>query len=95
LYTDCIIGKRSVLDVNLDEADVNGDGKVDIVDVTLFIGKTLKQIENGEWGNDNSAEFFDLNGKKVSKDQMRRLAEGKKGIYIVKTKNGTSKLTVR
>ena len=49
----------------------------------------ISQTENGELKIDNSTEFFDLKGNRVSKDQIR------KGIYIVKTKNGTSKLTVR
>lgn len=49
----------------------------------------ISQIENGELKFDNSTEFFDLKGNRVSKDQKR------KGIYIVKTKNGTAKLTVR
>jgi hypothetical protein len=59
----------------------------------------ISQIENGEFFDeqsgkaerkfDNSTEFFDLKGNRVSKDQIR------KGIYIVKTKNGTAKLTVR
>lgn len=49
----------------------------------------ISQIENGELKIDNFSEIFDLKGNKVSKDQMR------KGIYIVKTKNGTAKLTVK
>ncbi len=49
----------------------------------------ISQIENGELKIDNFTEIFDLKGNKVSKDQMR------KGIYIVKTKNGTAKLTVK
>lgn len=49
----------------------------------------ISQIENGELKFDNSTELFDLKGNRVSKDQIR------KGIYIVKTKNGTAKLTVR
>lgn len=49
----------------------------------------ISQIENGELKFDNSTEFFDLKGNRVSKDQKR------KGIYIVKTKKGTAKLTVR
>jgi hypothetical protein len=49
----------------------------------------ISQIENGELKIDNSAKFYDLKGNKVSKDQMRN------GIYIIKTKNGTSKLTIR
>ncbi len=34
-------------------------------------------------------EIYDLSGKQVSKDQMRR------GVYIVKTKNGTYKVNVK
>lgn len=49
----------------------------------------INTIQNGELKIDNSTEFFDLKGNRVSKDQIR------KGIYIVKTKNGTAKLTVR
>ena len=49
----------------------------------------ISQIDNGELKIDNFTEIFDLKGNKVSKDQMR------KGIYIVKTKNGTAKLTVK
>ncbi len=33
--------------------------------------------------------IYDLSGKQVSKDQMRR------GVYIVKTKNGTFKVNVK
>ena len=49
----------------------------------------ISQIENGELKFDNSTELFNLKGNRVSKDQIR------KGIYIMKTKNGTAKLTVR
>lgn len=33
-----------------------------------------------------ATEIFDLNGRKVTKDQMQR------GVYIVKTKNGSHKI---
>jgi hypothetical protein len=38
---------------------------------------------------DEAIDIYDLQGHKVTKAQM------KKGIYVVKTKNGTHKLTVR
>lgn len=33
-------------------------------------------------------DIYDLNGRKVTKDQM------KKGVYVVRSKNGTHKMTV-
>jgi len=39
--------------------------------------------------DDEIEAIYDLRGHKVSKEQMRR------GVYIVKTKNGTSKVTVK
>ena len=43
---------------------------------------------------DNSSEIYDLSGKKIvnSKSSNSKLPHG---VYIVKTKNGTAKLTVR
>ena len=38
---------------------------------------------------DEAAEIYDLQGHKVSKDQMRR------GVYVIKTKQGTFKLNVK
>jgi hypothetical protein len=38
---------------------------------------------------DNSAEFYDLQGHKVTKAQM------KKGVYIVKTNSKTYKIVVK
>ena len=38
---------------------------------------------------DDITEIYDLKGSKVSKDQMH------KGVYVVKSKNGTHKITVR
>ena len=38
---------------------------------------------------DEITEIYDLKGNKVSKDQMH------KGVYVVKSKNGTHKITVR
>jgi hypothetical protein len=38
---------------------------------------------------DDAAEIYDLQGRKTSMSQMRR------GIYIIKTKNGTRKVSVK
>ena len=38
---------------------------------------------------DEATEIYDLQGPKVSKDQMRR------GVYVIKTKQGTFKLNVK
>lgn len=38
---------------------------------------------------DEVTEIYDLQGKKVTKEQMR------KGVYIIKTKQGTHKITVK
>ena len=38
---------------------------------------------------DEATEIYDLQGHKVSKDQMHR------GVYVIKTKQGTFKLNVR
>ena len=40
--------------------------------------------------NEQDALYYDLQGRKVSRDQMR---SGQ--VYIVKTQNGTSKITVK
>ena len=40
-------------------------------------------------GLDDAAEIYDLRGNRVSREQMRR------GVYIIKTKNGTSKVAVK
>ena len=49
----------------------------------------IETIDNGQWTIDNSTEIYDLQGHKVSKDQMRR------GVYIVKAKNKTYKMVVK
>ena len=51
----------------------------------------IDQIENGEWRMENSATaIYDLQGRKISKDQMR---SGQ--VYIVKTNSGTHKIAVK
>ena len=51
----------------------------------------IDQIENGEWRIENSATaIYDLQGRKVSKGQMR---SGQ--VYIVKTNSGTHKIAVK
>ena len=48
----------------------------------------IKTLTASDWNE--VADIYDLQGRKVSKDQMR---SGQ--VYVVKTKNGTHKLTVR
>ena len=38
---------------------------------------------------DDATEIYDLQGKRVAKEQMR------KGVYIIKTKQGTHKITMK
>lgn len=40
-------------------------------------------------GLDDATEIYDLRGNRVSREQMRR------DVYIIKTKNGTSKVAVK
>ena len=47
----------------------------------------IEEITNG--GFDEASEIYDMQGHKVSKEQMR------KGVYIVKTKNKTFKIVVK
>ena len=49
----------------------------------------IETMDNGQWTMDNSAEFYDLQGHKVTKAQM------KKGVYIVKTNSKTYKIVVK
>lgn len=49
----------------------------------------IESIDNSQLTIDDSTEIFDLQGHKVSKNQMR------KGVYIVKTNNRTYKMIVR
>ncbi|MBQ3752132.1 MAG: hypothetical protein II864_01135 [Prevotella sp.] len=37
----------------------------------------------------DATEIYDLNGRKVQKDQLR------KGVYVIKTKSGTHKIAVK
>ena len=50
---------------------------------------SIETIENSQLTIDNSTDIYDLQGHKVTKTQM------KKGVYIVKTKQGTYKMVVR
>lgn len=49
----------------------------------------VETIQASQLSIDEAAEVYDLQGKRVSRNQMR------KGAYIVKTKQGTSKLVVK
>ena len=47
----------------------------------------IESFTIADW--DGITEIYDLKGSKMSKDQMH------KGVYVVKSKNGTHKITVR
>ncbi len=49
----------------------------------------IEAVDNGQLTMDNATEIYDLQGKKIQKEQMR------KGAYIVKTKEKTYKLIVK
>jgi len=47
----------------------------------------IEQLKSANF--DEAIDIYDLNGRKVAKDQM------KKGAYIIKTKQGTFKIVVK
>ena len=49
----------------------------------------ISVVKNSQLTIDDDAEIYDLQGRKLSKDQMER------GIYVVKTKNGTFKVNMK
>ena len=82
--------------INLDNATLTiGNQTFVLADLSKMYFSTqsettgISQIENGELETDNSADFYDLQGHKVSKDQLR------KGVYIVKTQSRTHKMVVK
>ena len=82
--------------INLDNATLTiGNQTFALVDLSKMYFSTqnettgIETIDNGQWIMDNSAEFYDLQGHKVSKDQLR------KGVYIVKTQSRTYKMVVK
>ena len=82
--------------INLDNATLTiGNQTFVLADLSKMYFSTqnettgIETIDNGQWIMDNSAEFYDLQGHKVSKDQLR------KGVYIVKTQSRTYKMVVK
>ena len=82
--------------INLDNATLTiGSQTFALADLSKMYFSTqsettgIETIDNGQWIMDNSAEFYDLQGHKVSKDQLR------KGVYIVKTQSRTYKMVVK
>lgn len=49
----------------------------------------IETVERSKGDIDSSSEIYDLQGRRVTKDQMR------KGIYIVKDKNRTYKVNIK
>ena len=68
--------------VNLQKMEFSNDGTTVIEEYASFDQNQTLMI-------DNSAEIYDLQGNRVTKDQMR------KGVYIIKQGNKTYKITVR
>lgn len=47
----------------------------------------IETLSVSDWNE--ITDIYDLNGRKVSKDQMQR------GVYVIKTKSGTHKIAVK
>ena len=47
----------------------------------------IETLSVSDWNE--ITDIYDLNGRKVSKDQMQR------GVYVIKTKKGTHKIAVK
>ena len=47
----------------------------------------IETLSVSDWNE--ITDIYDLNGRKVSKDQMQR------GVYVIKTTNGTHKIAVK
>ena len=82
--------------INLDNSTLTiGNDTFALADLSKMYFSTqsettgIETIDNGQSTMDNSAEFYDLQGHKVTKAQM------KKGVYIVKTNSKTDKIVVK
>ena len=82
--------------INLDNSTLTiGNDTFALADLSKMYFSTqsettgIETIDNGQSTMDNSAEFYDLQGHKVMKAQM------KKGVYIVKTNSKTYKIVVK
>ena len=82
--------------INLDNSTLTiGNDTFALADLSKMYFSTqsettgIETIDNGLSTMDNSAEFYDLQGHKVTKAQM------KKGVYIVKTNSKTYKIVVK
>ena len=82
--------------INLDNSTLTiGNDTFALADLSKMYFSTqsettgIETIDNGQSTMDNSAEFYDLQGHKVTKAQM------KKGVYIVKTNSKTYKIVVK
>ena len=82
--------------INLDNSTLTiGNDTFALADLSKMYFSTqsettgIETIDNGQSTMDNSAEFYDLQGHKVTKAQM------KMGVYIVKTNSKTYKIVVK
>ncbi len=72
---------------------IAGSNEFNLTDLTKMYFSTSNETTGIEEVNittlDDAADIYDLQGRKVSKDQMRR------GVYVIKTKQGTRKVNVK
>ena len=68
--------------VNLQKMEFSNDG-------STGINATNESLQNQPLTIDEATDFYDLQGRRVTKDQMR------KGVYIIKKGNKSQKITIR
>ena len=81
--------------INLDNSTLNiGDKTFTLADLSKMYFSTTDETTTGIQEVsvitlDEAVDIYDIHGRKVNKEQMRR------GIYIMKTKQGTRKVSVK
>ena len=68
--------------VNLQKMEFSNDG-------STGINETNESLQNQPLTIDEATDIYDLQGRRVTKDQMR------KGVYIIKKGNKSQKITIR
>ena len=80
--------------INLDNSTLTiGDKTFTLVDLSKMYFSTQNETtgiqEVSVISLDEATDIYDMHGRKVNKEQMRR------GIYVMKTKQGTRKVSVK
>lgn len=72
---------------------IAGSNEFNLTDLSKMYFSTSDETTGIEELNittlDDAADIYDLQGRKVNKDQMRR------GVYVIKTRQGTRKVNVK